>query len=199
MEALKGVGERRSVPNTEVEDSMKRWLLILSAASVLMAGSRAMAQISYPPLDPTPYGFSFRGGVVFPFDNDLSDISSTWLGVGVDFTFTKQFIKNSETYLSADYITKNTSGQRGTFWPLLINQRFYSRRSDPDANRTYLLAGFGMAIVDVIDSDTVICGRVGLGMELSRQIFVEGSLFFSDRSTGGIITSSAGLYLGYRF
>ncbi len=177
---------------------MKRWLGFATATATLTLSGAAMAQFSSTRLDATPYDFSFRAGVVVPWDSDLRDIADSWIGIGIDYTFTKQFIRGSETFFSLDMITKSSQFQRGTYWPILLNQRFYFGQYE-DEKRTYAIIGAGVVVVDVVSSDTVFGGRLGFGVELGPNMFLELNNFLSAASTGSITTNSSGLYLGYRF
>jgi hypothetical protein len=181
----------------EVAFIMQRWLLLFALAIFASCGS-AFAQYSRDKIDPTPYGFSFRGGAAFPVESELRDLNEAWVALGVDYTFTKQYLQNSETYLSVDYILHSTSGKNGTVWPLMVNQKFYTERDRTD-NRTYFLAGVGAVVMDIGGSDTVIGARVGLGFELSKQVFAEFVFVWSDENDAGVRATNGAVYLGYRF
>ena len=177
---------------------MKRLQGLISIVALTMVAGAAIAQDSHGHFDPTPYNFSFRLGIVWPSTDPLRAMENNWLSVGADYTFTKQFFHNSETYLSVDYIAKSGSGAQGTYWPILVNQKFYTGNRGEEA-RTYLTAGIGIVIFDVIKSDTVVGGKFGAGVEFSKQLFVEGNYFLSDASQGNVRAQSFGVYIGYRF
>ncbi len=175
--------------------------IALSVAALAFAGIAA-AQYSSEKLDPTPYGFTLRGGIGMPIDRDLKDVSKTWLTLGAEFNFNKSWIRDWETTISGDWFGKSGNGEKGNFFPLMINQRIYLGEGSPDGGqRAYLTLGAGIVIFDLPESrtDTVFGGRAGLGFELSRSIVFEANGFFSDkidRSTRGSIFQFA---FGYRF
>jgi hypothetical protein len=171
--------------------------LLFTAAALLGLAGASNAQYSQDRLDPTPYGYSFRLGVLFPSDDTLSNLGDNWLGVGIDYAFTKQFFKGSTTYFSLDYIVRGFEGDKGSYWPLLVNQRFYGE--NVGEQRMYALVGFGAVIFDLNQHDAVFGGRLGVGYELGQHIFVEASHFVSETAKGGVRASSTGIYLGYRF
>ena len=102
---------------------MKKSLVLAASAFGLGLAAISAAQA---PIDPTPSGVSLRAGGVIALDDDLRDISKTWAAVGLDYTFTKQFLKNSDTYMSLDYIFNNGRGKKGSYWPLMLCQKFYT-------------------------------------------------------------------------
>lgn len=177
---------------------MKRWAMVLTAGLTLAMSAAASAQFGQGQINPTPYNFSFRGGVVLPLDSDLRDVSTTWLSLGVDYTFVRQFIRNSETYLSVDYIAKSGAGQQGTYWPIMVSQRFFLGQEESD-NRQWVFGGLGVVVFDINKTATVFGGKVGYGREFSRNIFAEGTLYLSDRAEPGLSAFSLGVHLGYRF
>jgi hypothetical protein len=154
---------------------MQRWLMAVATATAIIFSGNASAQYGQDRIDPTPYGFSFRAGGVFAIDDDLNDFADGWFGFGIDYAFTKQYLRDSETFFSVDYITKSSSGEKGTYWPILV------------------------VIIDLASSDSVIGGRVGFGLELGERIFAEASLFLSEDNRDGVAATSGGVYLGYRF
>ncbi|MBI5705463.1 MAG: hypothetical protein HZC36_00560 [Armatimonadetes bacterium] len=174
---------------------MKRLQGLISVGALALMTGSAMAQIEN--FDPTPYNFSFRFGIVMPGTDPLREIENNWLSIGIDYTFSKQYVKGSETYLSIDWIGKSGSGEKGSYWPILVNQKFFTAGQE-DA-RTYITVGVGVVNFNVSSSDTVFGGRLGFGVELSRQIFAEASYFASDAAKGGLRAQSFGAYIGYRF
>jgi hypothetical protein len=144
-----------------------------------------------------PYNFSVRGGVVFPIDRSYSNISSSFFGLGAEYTLDTSFIKGGETFLSLDYISKTLGRDKGSVLPFAINQRFFLGNQTFGA-RSYYYIGLGGAVVDFNGSDTVLGARFGVGRELNTQFFTEATLFVNDKSNG-LRTTSFGLYLGFRF
>lgn len=177
---------------------MKRLNVLLSAGALLVSSGAAIAQGSS--VDVTPYSFSFKLGGLFAANDGLRDVERIWWAVGADYTFKTQFLKNSETFLSVDYNASNASAKKGSFWPVMINQRFFTNEGGIDGTeRTYFTLGLGAFVFDITGTETVFGGRIGVGRELGEHIFVEGNFFYSDVIPGGVRATSAGFYLGYRF
>lgn len=169
---------------------MKRVTLIAAVAATLGVTAAASAQSLG---DVTPYNFGFRVGVVYPSDSKLRDINETFLAIGADYTFTKQFLKNSETFLSLDYLAKAWNGDQGSFWPVMVNQRFHGQ------DGTYWLVGAGIVNADFTRTDTVFGARVGLGKNFGPHVFGEATFVWSDKIRGDIRANSFGVSIGYRF
>ncbi|HRK22685.1 MAG TPA: hypothetical protein PLX06_12790 [Fimbriimonadaceae bacterium] len=177
---------------------MKRSLVLAASAFGLGCAALSSAQ-SGSAIDPTPSGISFRGGIVLPIDDDLRDVAKTWGAFGLDYTFTKQYLKNSETYIGLDYISRSIDGNRGTYWPLMVGQRFYQGGNALGENRTYFNAGLGVVFFDITGSDTRVGAKIGVGKEFGPNIFGEATMFWSQQSQDGINANSFGFWIGYRF
>ncbi len=168
---------------------MKRVMLTAAIAATLGVTAVASAQNT----DYTPHNFSFRLGTVFPLDHHLRDVNKTFLAIGADYKFNTQYLKNGETYFSLDYIAKAWTGEKGTMWPLMINQRFMGK------DGSYWSLGAGAVNMNFSKSDTVFGARFGVGKNLGESIFVEGAFLWSDKSRGNVRATSLGFYIGYRF
>ncbi len=177
---------------------MKRKLTLVFVAALSALSVLASAQYTREPMDPTPHNFSFRLGIVFPFESELREVSDRFFGVGADYRFGRQFIKNSETFFSIDYIARATNGDQGHFFPICINQRFWDMK-EVAGRRAYFFVGIGAFVYDIVKTDTVFGARGGFGLELGPAIFAEAVFFMSEDTDTGINGSSAGLFLGYRF
>src|SRR6201999_1282616 len=98
-------------------------------------------------------------------------------------TQTFRFGKDSETYLSADWFFRSSSGERGNVFPLALNQRWYSNvRGTKLSNygRTYFSLGVGAAIIDVRHaSATEFLGRGAIGVEFGPHVIAEAVLTIS--------------------
>lgn len=164
--------------------------LALAAFATLAISGAAMA-------DTYPYNVSVRGGVVFPIDKSYSNISSTFFGVGVDIALNKSLFKGGETFISVDYQSKTLGRDKGSVFPIMLNQKFWGA-GKLNGTRTYTILGLGAVVVDYTGSSTTIGGRAGLGLELSEQAFTEAVLTLSDK-TGGLRANGLGFYIGYRF
>ncbi|MBX3118323.1 MAG: hypothetical protein KF784_04600 [Fimbriimonadaceae bacterium] len=169
---------------------MKRVMLLAALAATIGTSAAASAQKLG---DVTPYNFAFRIGLVYPVNDNLRDINDNFILLGADYTFTSQYLKNSDTFLSIDYIAKALNGDQGSYWPILINQRFYGQ------DGMYWMVGAGIVNADFTRTDTVFGARVGVGKNLGPNIFAEASFFWSDKIRGDLHANSIGFSLGYRF
>lgn len=177
---------------------MKRSLFLAASAFGLGSAALSQAQVGSA-IDPTPSGISIRGGFVIPIDDDLRDVAKTWSGVGLDYTFTKQYLKNSDTYVSVDYLFRSIDGGRGSFWPVMLGQKFYQGGNELGENRSYINAGIGAVFFDITGSDTRLGAKIGFGKEFGPNIFGEATMFWSQQSQDGINANSFGVWIGYRF
>jgi hypothetical protein len=173
---------------------MKRTLILAASAFGLGAAAVAPAQA----IDATPSGISFRGGLVVALDKDLRDRDKTWAGIGLDYTFTTQYLKGGETYIGIDYIFNSSSGNKGSYWPVMLAHRFYQQDGADEGSRTYLIAGIGAVFFDITSSEVGAGIKLGVGREFGPNIFGEAKLFLSE-AREGINANSLGFYLGYRF
>jgi hypothetical protein len=103
---------------------MKR-LCILAASFGLAAMASAQAQ------DITPTNIAIRAGVAYPLDNGTRSITHTLIGAGMDYYFPVRYIRDSDTFLSIDWLGKSGNGAKGNIFPIMLNQKWYS------ANQTY--------------------------------------------------------------
>lgn len=171
-----------------------------AAIIAAIAGSGvASAQSNTPTMSPvSASGVAIRGGFVVPLDDNLRDISKSFVGIGAEYTFTHQYLSNSETYISLDWITKNiNSGD--SFYPICVNQRFYTGNSKYGSGRAYFFVGLGETLYNLGDTSKKICGRGGIGMELGPSVFFEGTAFFAGKDGLGNSGNAVGAYVGYRF
>lgn len=172
---------------------------IFTAAAVVAAlgiAGAASAQQTRT-LNLTPSGISVRGGIVFPSDKALQDVSKTLIGLGVDYQLPAPLIKGGETFIAFDYYAHKIAGEGGHAWPITINQRIYTGGSEAN-RRTYFFLGAGIAFIDVTNSDTAVAFRGGFGTEVSDRIFAEVAGTLTDKA-GGSRANAVGLYVGYRF
>jgi hypothetical protein len=169
---------------------------LAALVAVLGISSVASAQ-SRDAIDLYPYNFSVRAGAVFPIDSTFSRVGNTLIGLGFEYDFGRSLLAGGETYLSLDYQTAGFQGNRGSAFPIAINQRFYTGNREI-GNRTYAFVGIGVTVVDVVSTDTVLSARGGVGLELGERTYAEGTLFIGDK-TGGVRPNAIGLFLGYRF
>jgi hypothetical protein len=169
---------------------MKR-LLVLAGLAV---SAFASAQIG------SPVNLSFRVGAVYPLHEFTREATSDLLiGVGVDYFFDRPLLPgNGETFLSFDWMGRGLNGDKGNMFPICLNHRWYMSGDYEMSNRRYYFAGIGAAIIDVVNTNTVLAARVGAGAELGDHIYGELTFVVSDASSGARATS-IGAYLGYRF
>ena len=141
---------------------------------------------------------SFRAGFVYSLDNFTRNITGNLIGVGVEFYLDRSLMAGGETTISLDWMGKGMNGDQGNMFPIMINQRWYTGGDYESANRTYYYIGAGVAIIDIISTNTVPAARFGVGSEFGEHIFAEFTPVYRDSSSGAR-ASSVGLYLGYRF
>lgn len=165
--------------------------LALVALATTMVGTAFAQGNTYP------YNLSVRGGLVLPIDSSYSDISSSFFGLGIDYTFANSLLKGGETFLSVDYQSKTFGRDKGSVFPVAINQKFFIAQG-ANQTRSYYFVGLGASFIDFRGSTSAFSGRAGFGTELGEKLFAEATLFLSDRS-GGVRPNAIGLFLGYRF
>ncbi|MCW5940184.1 MAG: hypothetical protein KF884_11745 [Fimbriimonadaceae bacterium] len=168
---------------------MRNLLLIAAVGAASFGSAQGIEQ---------PVNLAVRLGWVFPINNAMRDVANNYIGVGVDYFTNTTLLPNGELTVSADWFGKSGSGAKGNVFPIMLNQRFYAKPRGEDDLRSYVFFGAGIAIVDINQSQTVLAGRVGYGVELGRNLFAEGTLTHSDSARGARATA-AGIYIGYRF
>jgi hypothetical protein len=178
--------------------SMKFMAAALAAVGIV---GGAMAQQDTK-IDATPSYLTFRGGLLFPLDDNLRESSDLFGGIGIDYEFPTQLIRGSLTYASIDWWFRTSNGDNGNVFPIAINQRFYSKGGSQfyDEGRSYFFVGAGVAIIDVAGKSTgkwMIRG--GVGMEIGPNVIAEGVITFSDESSTKVRANGIGVYLGYKF
>lgn len=178
---------------------MRHWLGVSTVLAAIAICGSASAQYNKSDLEVHASGFSFRGGLVLPWDAPLRDVSKTMIGLGMEYSFQKQVVKNSETYVSLDWFGKSLSGTHGNIFPLCINQRFYTGASRYGTGRAYFFAGLGVTFIDVNGATDKLGARGGVGMELSQTLFAEAAAYMSGKDNGGVAGNALGFYVGYRF
>lgn len=169
---------------------MKRLLVIAAFAMSAFAS----AQDGFG----TPVNLSFRAGFVYSLDNVTRDLTGNMIGVGFEFYLDRSLMEGGETTLSVDWMGKGLNGDKGNMFPMMLNQRWYTSGDYESANRAYYYIGVGVAIIDVISTNTVAAARFGIGSEFGEHMYGEMTLVYSDASSGARATS-VGVYLGYRF
>jgi hypothetical protein len=170
---------------------------MISAVAILTAiGFSALASAQQDRLDTSPNNFTIRGGVALPVDQSLSNVSNTFIDVGVEYLFNSSLIKGGETYLSIDGFFNNFNGV--TAYPVAINQRFFTGTS-PSGRRSYYFVGVGVTWTDVTNQTfDAISARGGIGTELGQNIIAELAGYISN-SAGGTRANAVTINLGYRF
>ena len=170
---------------------MKRLLVIASLAISALASAQDSSIGN-------PVNISFRAGFVYSLDNFTRNVTGNLIGVGAEYYLQRSLFADGETTLSADWMGRGLNGDKGNMFPIFLNQRWYVSGDYEDANRTYFYLGAGVAIIDVVSTNTVAAGRFGVGAEFGTHLFGELTLVYSD-SSAGARASSVGAYLGYRF
>jgi hypothetical protein len=146
----------------------------------------------------TPVNLSFRVGFVYSLDDFTRDIMDNMIGVGAEYYLDRSLFEGGETTLSFDWMGRGLNGDKGNMFPIMLNQRWYVGGDFESANRRYYYIGAGIAVIDVVSTNTVAAARVGIGQEMGQHIFGELTLVYSDSSSGARATS-VGAYVGYRF
>ncbi|MFY9235195.1 MAG: hypothetical protein WAO58_12140 [Fimbriimonadaceae bacterium] len=175
---------------------MRRYLNLAALVGALAVSGISSGQSNYYPIN-----LSFRAGGVFPIDDNLADLGNSLFGLGIDYRIDKPFFEGGETFFSLDWFSGTTTGRKGNVFPVMVNQKWYTRQSEDgsEGSRSYFFLGAGAVFIDVAGSDTVIGLRGGVGVELGSAFFTEGTFFISDRARGDVRATAAGVYLGYRF
>jgi hypothetical protein len=161
-----------------------------------------MQSTAAPPLQPS--FFTGRLGVLLPVDSNLRDLSRTFIGLGIDYTFSNQWVPNGETFVSIDWITRTTGGGRFNLFPLCLNERIYLTQRSNGRNlvgtqgQAYAFLGVGATLFDFNSSTFRFGGRAGLGTSISNNVLAELALYLSTADSG-IRANALGLYIGYKF
>ncbi len=174
---------------------------LLSDKSLALNASAAQTGLSQGP-PPQPSFFTVRAGVDFAIDGRLSNYSPILIGAGIDYTFSNAFIKNAETFISADGMFRTRGNQRLNLFPFCINERFYltpkPSNTSPQAGTAYVFLGLGATLFDAGNSTFRFGGRAGIGTQLGQNWVAEAALFLSSADQGAQ-ADVIGVYLGYKF
>lgn len=165
---------------------------------ILAAGLGLATMAGAQPQDITPTNLGVRAGFAYPLDDATRDITKTLIGVGVDYYFPVRYIRDSDTFLSIDWLGKSGSGAKGNFFPIMLSQKWYSANQTYFGTRSYGFVGLGIAVIDITSTKTTIGARFGFGLELGPNMFTEATFVFSDAANGAK-ANSVGAYFGYRF
>jgi hypothetical protein len=180
---------------------MNKKLMAMALAAIGIVGG-AFAQSSDTRIDATPSYLTFRGGILFPLDDNLRESSDLFGALGVDYEFPTQLIRGSTTYASLEWWFRTSNGDNGNVFPLAVNQRWYSKSGNgwyPEG-RNYFFIGAGVAIIDVAGkSSGKWMLRGGVGTEIGPNIIAEAVLNFSDESSTKVRANGVGLFVGYKF
>ncbi len=178
---------------------MKQLFYGAAIAAAIAGSGIAAAQSDTPTLGKVSAGgMAIRGGVVLPFDDNLRDLSRTFIGLGAEYTFTHQFLQGSETYISLDWVAKNLNGG-DSFYPICVNQRFYTGNSRYGSGRAYFFVGLGETFYNLGGDSKKFGGRGGIGMELGPNVSLEAAAMFAGKDSDGVAGNAVGIYAGYRF
>lgn len=180
---------------------MTKKLIALVLATMGIIGG-AFAQSDDSRIDATPSYLTFRGGLLFPLDDNLRESSDLFGGVGIDYEFPTQMIRGFTTYFSADWWFRTSNGDNGNVFPLAINLRKYTSKQSPyfEGGRFYFFGGIGAAIIDVAGkSSAKWMLRGGVGTEIGPNLIAEGSLTWSDESDTKVRAFGLGVHIGYKF
>lgn len=180
---------------------MNKKFMAMALAAIGIVGG-AMAQSDDTRIDATPSYLTFRGGLLFPLDDNLRESSDLFGAIGIDYEFPSQLIRGSTTYFSAEWWFRTSNGDNGNVFPLAFNQRWYTGHQNRfyEGGRSYFFVGIGAAIIDVAGkSSAKWMLRGGVGTEIGPNIIAEGVLTWSDESSTRVSATGVGVYLGYKF
>ena len=174
---------------------MRKIILAGATLTAISVSAIAGAQ-SQTMIDTSPNNITIRGGVALPVDQSLSNVSNTFIDIGVEYLFNASLVKGGETYLSVDGFFNNFNGV--TAYPVAINQRFFTG-TNPAGRRSYYFIGLGVTWTDVSDKTyNAVSARGGIGIELGQNIIAELTGYISN-SAGGTRANAVTINLGYRF
>jgi len=173
---------------------MRRILTAAAIVATLGTYGLASAQLS-DKLDTSPNNITIRGGIAFPADSSLSNVSNTFSNIGVEYLFNDSLLKGGETYLSVDAFFNNFNNV--VAWPVMVNQRFFTG-SNPQGRRNYFFIGVGYSFVNITQSGGAVGARAGIGTELGPNIIAEFAGYVSDRVEGAR-ANAVTFNIGYRF
>ncbi len=179
---------------------MTKTLFIAVTVGAILLGSSAMGQVTRD-TDYYPYGFSVKGGLFLPFDNDLSDVDTIWGSLGVEYSLGSNLFRGSETFLTADWMFRTTNSSINVF-PLAINQRFWGGPGSSlfgGQGRSFFSVGVGTVFVEHPKAQGRWMVRGSVGTTLGERTFLEGTVFISDTTQDHITASGATFTVGYRF
>lgn len=169
----------------------------MRALTIAALGLAATA--SYAQFEGAGEGLSLKIGGAYFFDNTTrNQTGDLALGLGAELTFGNSLFGRGETFFAVDWMSRGLSGNRGNILYYTVNQRFYDDDSFEVEDRRYFFVGVGFATVDVVSSRTVFALRGGAGVEFSRNLFAEATLFLSE-SVSGASGNGVGVFVGYRF
>jgi len=169
---------------------MKQMMIV--AALGVFASSFAQTQ-TVPVLDTN--GLSVRIGGVYPFQKGVRDAMGNPMSLGLDIVAPKSYIKNTTSFISIDYTTKQF-GKNPYFIPVMLNAKFGNESES--GRSTYGFFGAGLVFSNVGASDTLFGVRGGFGLNMGEHIFAEIAATFSSDKNGSN-ANNIGFYLGYKF
>ena len=173
---------------------------ILQSAAVIAAfGICAVASAQQEPAVYDPVNFAVKAGVALPLDSNLSDVSGSFMALGVDYKLPQSLIQGADTFFSLDWFSKGFQGEKTNILPLMINARYYTSADKEEGRRKYVFLGVGVDFIDIYASSTVVAARAGFGAELGANIFTEAAVYIGDQATGGIHPNAVAAFIGYKF
>ena len=186
---------------------MNKVLATSLVGCAICASGSALAQVGAQAPTQQPQYFTVRVGAAFALDSKLSNLSSTYFGLGADYTFSRQWFKNGETFLSIDWLTNMSGGHtRFNWFPICINERLFTNSSSNvgtnvgNNGQTYFFVGLGGAYFDNIQQFG-FGGRAGVGYQFAGNFVAEAAFTATvpTRQPNRVTGDSLGLYIGYKF
>jgi hypothetical protein len=180
---------------------MRNSFLAATALGATVLSANAFGQVTYHPIDATPYNMSVKAGLYWPIDDNLRNVDKMFFSLGAEYVFPTQLIRNSETFLEVDAIFHTTSSSNITLFPVTINQRFSGGPGSSifgHTGRSYFYVGGGVTWIDP-RGQAKLTLHGGLGSDIGPHAFAEAALFISEQDTHALRNTGVQVTVGYRF
>jgi hypothetical protein len=177
---------------------MNRTAVALSTVLGLSLAAASFGQVPTK-FDPKLSNFSYRIGGAFSIDQSLNQFSSSYYGVGLDFQLNRALSRSASDYLSVDAFWPTKKGFDKSSFVLTYTEHIYaSERARFNSSRGYIVAGLGGIYYGLGDSDIKPAARLGFGVEMGSNFFVETVAILAQQSKDKITGNVIGIYFGSR-
>jgi hypothetical protein len=180
---------------------MRNSFLAAAALGATVLSASAFGQVTYHPVDATPYNMSFKAGLYWPIDDNLRNVDNMFFTIGAEYVFPTQIIRGSETFLEVDAIFHTTSSSNITLIPITLNQRFWGGPGSSifgHNGRSYFYVGGGVTWIDP-RGQAKLTFHGGLGSDIGPRTYAEAALFISEQDAHPLRNTGVQLTVGYRF